>query len=357
MKKIIAIALVMCVTLAFAPLTAQVSAKAKTPAKVSEVKLTDPSVPWKKPNTVNITWNKANGASKYEVHQLTQKKGWRIYKVVKKTAKNKKKYTVKDKYKVKRQGKRHYRVYKFAKKWYLKKKIKATSFKIKKLASGKTYKFKVRGVKGKKCGKFSGVVSVYISKKGAVRIIDSRGTTKYYETLEGHDFMAKAKRHVGGKYKVAGRHLKDPTDPNDKNSIDCTGLVQELYLKYVGLKLPGGKHSKMINYALKIGGEEIESLDKAAVGDLIFYHTYANKEKKKKVGQHVAIYAGNNKVLDACSSRAGWENPDDTTTKPVKLKGVYIRSVKIGVCKMYKIIRLLNTQAEESIIVDITQKI
>ena len=348
MKKIIAIVLVMCVTLAFAPLTDQVSAKPKTPEKVSKVTLTDPSVPWKKPNTVNIAWAKAKRTSKYEVHQLTQKKGWRKYKVVKKTAKNKKKYTVKDKYKVKKSGKRHYRVYKYARKWYLKKKLKVTSLKIEKLASGKTYKFKVRGVKDKKSGEFSDVVSIYISKKGAVRISDSTGTTRYYATKEGHDFMKKAKRHVGGNYKVAGRHLKDPDDPNDKNSIDCTGLVQELYLKYVGLKLPGGKHSKMIKYALEIGGEEIESLDKAAVGDLIFYHTYANKEKKKIVGQHVAIYAGDNKVLDACSSRAGWVNPNNPTTKPVKLKGVYIRNVNIGVCKMYKIIRLLNTQAENA---------
>ena len=340
MKKIVAITLIVFLALVSVPATGQVSAKAKAPEKVSKVQLTDPSVPGKKYSTVVIGWEKAKRATKYEVHQLTLKKAWHKYKIVKKTAKNKKKYTVKGKYKVKKYGRYRYLVFKYSKKWYLKKSLKETTLAMNKLLSGYTYSFKIRGVKGSKEGQFSDVVSIKIAKDGAVTIKDSTGTTSYYETKEGHEFINKAKQHVGGEYKVAGKHLRDPANAKDKNSIDCTGLVQELYKKYVGIKLPSGAHSKMIKYALKIGGTEIKSLDEVAVGDLLFY------KLNNHSGQHVAIYAGNGKVLDASPSRKGWANPYNTRTKKVALDGVYIRDPNS--VEPYSIIRILNTDAEKT---------
>ena len=342
MKKIVAITLVAFLTLVSIPAAGQASgkAKAKVPAKVSEVKLTDPSVPGKKHSSVVIGWEKAKNAKKYEVHQLTLKKAWRKYKVVKKTAKNKKKYTVKGKYRVKKYGRYRYRVFKYTKAWYPKAILKKTTLEMNKLLSGYKYSFKIRGVKGSKRGEFSDVVSIKIAKDGGVTIKDSTGTTTYYETKEGHDFINKAKQHVGGDYKIAGKHLKDPSNPKDKNSIDCTGLVQALYKKYVGIKLPSGAHSKMIKYALKLGATEVESMDAVAVGDLLFY------KLDNHSGQHVAIYAGNGKVLDASPSRKGWADPYNTRTKKVKLDGVFIRDPNQE--EPYSIIRILNTEAEKA---------
>lgn len=341
MKKLIAIALVLCVSLAFVPGIEQADAKAKKPAKVSEVKLTDPVVSGNKYNTVTISWDKAKRASKYEVHQLSLNKAWHKYKTVKKTKKNKKKYTVKGKYKVKSLGKKYYRVYKFSKKWFVKKKLKLTTLKVSKLANGKTYSFKVRGVKGKKLGAFSKVVSIKIAQNGAITIKDATGTTSYYETKEGHDLIEKAKLYIGGFYDRGGKHLKDPADPTDNNSLDCTFFVQALFKKYVGIQLPGGKHSKMITYALEIGGQEIESIEKVAVGDLLFY----NVDQKT---QHVAIYAGDGKVIDASPSRKGWVDPNNTTVEQVKkLDGVYIRELDKKKT-LEHIIRLLNTEAEKT---------
>lgn len=175
--------LAIMVAFTFMPSAAQ--AAAKKPARVKTIKIAQSTV-GKNTVSVLLRWNKAKNAKKYQVYRLSQKKTWNKYKVVKKAAKNKKKFTKKNLYKVKaRKGK--YQVYKYAKKWQLakvvgnkknytykyntgRKNITQVSKKpiatVSKLKFGKTYRFKVRAVNGKKKSAFSKPLKIRISKDG-----------------------------------------------------------------------------------------------------------------------------------------------------------------------------------------------
>ena len=160
---------------------------------------------------------------------------------------------------------------------------------------------------------------------GSEQSVNSEEAEKEESTPEGRLFLEKALKHVGGYYQSAGTHLKDPDNPDDENILDCTGLVQGLFEKYCGIKLPGGKHTNMIDKALELGGKKVKSLDDLYVGDLIFY-----RSDQENNGQHVAIYAGGGDVLDASPGREGRD-------------GVFVRSLVMN--EPYEIIRLINTDA------------
>ena len=101
--------------------------------------------------TIAISWSKAKNAKKYEIAQRFDGKSWVKYKTVKKTKKNKKKYTKANKYKVKAKGKK-YIVYKYDY-YYGTEKIvskKTRSVKFKNLNGNTFYTFAVRSVNGKK---------------------------------------------------------------------------------------------------------------------------------------------------------------------------------------------------------------
>ena len=103
---------------------------------------------------VTLKWKKAKRAVKYQVALRSAKSGWKYWKTVKKTKANKKKYGS-AKYKLKVKGNK-YKVYKKGKvfKYKVLKTLKKTSFTYKGKA-GKTYVFAVRGIAGKKKGKWS----------------------------------------------------------------------------------------------------------------------------------------------------------------------------------------------------------
>ena len=108
-------AIIVAIMVAFMPMVAEAASK---PAKVKSVKVTK-----KTQTSVTLKWKKAKRAKKYQVFVKSSKK----YKKVKT--------------------------------------LKKTKVTIKKLKAGKTYRFKVRGIRGKKVGKFSKVIKAKTVKK------------------------------------------------------------------------------------------------------------------------------------------------------------------------------------------------
>ena len=150
---VLAVALVF--TCAF-PGAMQVSAETKS-ASVGRPAITEISAT---ENKVTLKWSKVKGADKYKVYRRATKTEWQLFRTVKKTSANKKKYSNTAKYKLKVSGKK-YKVYKKAsvKYWKL---IKSTTGR-KLTFKGKydtTYRFAVKACKGKKHGKLSKVRKV-----------------------------------------------------------------------------------------------------------------------------------------------------------------------------------------------------
>lgn len=79
----------------------------------------------------------------------------------------------------------------------------------------------------------------------------------------------------GTTYKLGG---------NDKNGIDCSSFIQQLYSETFNTKLPRTTNL-MINE-----GKEIHLKKNWQVGDLVFFKTGKNSN-------HVGIYIGNNQFI------------------------------------------------------------
>ena len=150
-KRLLSIILTLTLLLSavFASSAVEVSASSKAPARV---KIKSAAVSG---TEVKLTWKKAKRASKYQVALRTKGTGWKYVKSVRKTAANKKKYSS-AKYKCKASGSK-YKVYKKSAGYKYKtlKTLKGTSYTYKKGKAGSTYTFVVRGVSGKKKGKWS----------------------------------------------------------------------------------------------------------------------------------------------------------------------------------------------------------
>lgn len=141
------------IVFAFMPLLGQdVYAATKAPAKVT-IKSVAANT-----NHVTVKWGKAKNAKKYKVFVQTGADGWKYWKSVKANKTNKKKYSDKLKYKLKRSGKK-YKIYKKKNPYKLVKITTARSY----IYSGKystTYRFVLQAVSGKKAGAYSAAKSV-----------------------------------------------------------------------------------------------------------------------------------------------------------------------------------------------------
>lgn len=152
--RILVTGIIVAIAVAFMPMLGdEVSAATKKPAKPKIISATTSY------NTATIKWGKAKGAKKYQVSIQSAKKKWVKYKTVKKNAKNKKKYTKKNKYRVKAKGKK-YIVYQYTYTYTKKKNITARTFKFTGLKYNTTYTFAVRSVNGNKYSAWSTVKRV-----------------------------------------------------------------------------------------------------------------------------------------------------------------------------------------------------
>ncbi|MEG0291580.1 MAG: NlpC/P60 family protein [Anaerovoracaceae bacterium] len=95
----------------------------------------------------------------------------------------------------------------------------------------------------------------------------------YEGTFDGKDLVDTAKRYVGNPYVYGGNSLT--------NGTDCSGFVKLIYKKY-------GKSLPRTSSALRGVGKSVSYSD-AKPGDLICY------------SGHVAIYAGNDKIVHAAN--------------------------------------------------------
>ena len=91
----------------------------------------------------------------------------------------------------------------------------------------------------------------------------------------GQKVVDEAKRYLGVPYVWGG------TDP--KKGLDCSGLVQLVY-KSQGIDLP------RVSYQQATAGRPVASLAEARPGDILAFNKPVN---------HVAIYIGNNKMIEA----------------------------------------------------------
>lgn len=96
--------------------------------------------------------------------------------------------------------------------------------------------------------------------------------------VTGESVVAYAKKFVGNRYVWGGTSLT--------NGADCSGFTMSVYRNF-GYSLP------RTSYAQRTAGRAVGSLALAKPGDLICY------------SGHVAIYAGNNKIVHAANSRRG----------------------------------------------------
>ncbi len=138
-------ALLLAIMLSFSMIQPTYAASSKKPAAP---KITSATVSG---NSITITWKKAKNAKKYEVAERFNEKTWVKYKTVKKTKKNKKKFTKVNKYKVKAKGKK-YIVYKYDYSYSIRTQLSSKKRRVtlNALTGNTNYTFAVRSVNGKK---------------------------------------------------------------------------------------------------------------------------------------------------------------------------------------------------------------
>lgn len=93
--------------------------------------------------------------------------------------------------------------------------------------------------------------------------------------VTGQDVVAEARKYLGIPYVWGG------TDP--KRGLDCSGLVQLVY-KNLGIELP------RVSYEQATAGRPVDGLANAKPGDILAFNSPVN---------HVGIYIGNNKMIEA----------------------------------------------------------
>ena len=138
-------ALLLAIMLSFSMIQPTYAASSKKPAAP---KITSATV---NGNSITITWKKAKNAKRYEIAERANKMSWVKFKTVKKTRKNKKKYTKTNKYKVMTKGKK-YIVYKYDYSYSTLKKVSSKKRRVtlNGLDRNTNYTFAVRSVNGKK---------------------------------------------------------------------------------------------------------------------------------------------------------------------------------------------------------------
>lgn len=93
----------------------------------------------------------------------------------------------------------------------------------------------------------------------------------------------KALSWIGTPYRYGG---------NDRNGIDCSGLVLRVYKDALGIPLPRSSREQR-DYCTSV------SKDRLVPGDLIFFAT----GKNRKTVSHVGIFVGDNQMIHASASK------------------------------------------------------
>src|SRR6188472_3164539 len=107
---------------------------------------------------------------------------------------------------------------------------------------------------------------------------DARTSVTVPESSKG--IAASAARYLGTRYRLGG------VKPG---AFDCSGFVRYVFSRH-GIALPRtAREQAMAGRAVAIGADSLR------VGDLLFFHT-----KRGRAG-HVAMYAGNGRIIHASS--------------------------------------------------------
>ncbi len=96
----------------------------------------------------------------------------------------------------------------------------------------------------------------------------------------GREIVAEAKKHLGIPYVWGGTDLSQ--------GVDCSGLVQSVYAKF-GYDLP------RVSSDQARAGRPVASMAQAQPGDLIAW----DNSSRNNGADHIAIYAGNGKMIEA----------------------------------------------------------
>lgn len=140
--------------------------------------------------------------------------------------------------------------------------------------------------KVKYAGKIGYVKKGYISTSSTSSSSSSSKASSSSAKVTGSSVVAYAKKFVGNRYVWGGTSLT--------NGADCSGFTMSVY-RHFGYTIP------RTSYAQRTAGRAVSSLASAKPGDLICY------------SGHVAIYAGNNKIVHAANSRRGIVYGDSAT--------------------------------------------
>jgi peptidoglycan DL-endopeptidase CwlO len=99
-------------------------------------------------------------------------------------------------------------------------------------------------------------------------------------TVTGQDVVAEAKKYIGLPYVWGGTSIT--------KGVDCSGLVQSVY-KTLGYDLP------RVSADQARAGQPVASMAQAQPGDLIAW----DNSSRNNGADHIAIYAGNGKMIEA----------------------------------------------------------
>jgi cell wall-associated NlpC family hydrolase len=122
-------------------------------------------------------------------------------------------------------------------------------------------------------------------------VLDTAGTTASSGRADGDDIAAWASRYVGVPYVAGGRSPK---------GWDCAGFTHWVAEQY-GISIPE------VSWLQIKQGTPVANLDQAKPGDLLFFHEPGGHRRDPsplKVN-HVAIYLGDGKMVEAANPRAG----------------------------------------------------
>lgn len=120
---------------------------------------------------------------------------------------------------------------------------------------------------------FAASLATALGSTGAARASAVAGTPVPTGAATGIDVAEAAKKYLGVPYVFGGE---------DASGMDCSGLVQRVYAD-LGIEVP-----RLVSGQMKLG-TEVNSLAEAKPGDLIV----------TAGGDHILIYAGDNKVIHA----------------------------------------------------------
>lgn len=125
-------------------------------------------------------------------------------------------------------------------------------------------------------------LGAYLANRGKTDVVTTYSQSKSFSTTShNHSFANTALDYLGIKYKFGGNA--------PSSGFDCSGLVNYVAEKSLGLKLPR-RSVEIARLGQKVKPNELEK------GDLVFFNTSGQRNS------HVGIYLGDNKFVHAPSS-------------------------------------------------------